>query len=152
MAISLEISQPSVTKISLKIVFLRFYWNIPEANQLMPSSDTNYAICGCMYGARFLRTILSLFLVVCSSYSCRAAVFWKEQWAVVADIISPKCISDLVIQEYWHTFQGPVCRVSSWGRSICRTGSNVPPLKSLFSYQPHLPVGYSNATHISVGY
>ena len=33
-AISLEISQPSVTKISLKIFFLRFYWNLPEANEL----------------------------------------------------------------------------------------------------------------------
>ena len=28
-AISLEISQPSVTKISLKIIFLRIYWNLP---------------------------------------------------------------------------------------------------------------------------
>ena len=34
MAISLEISQPSVTKISLKIIFLRTYWNSPGANEL----------------------------------------------------------------------------------------------------------------------
>ena len=33
-AISLEISQPSVTKISLKIIFLRFYWNLPGTNEL----------------------------------------------------------------------------------------------------------------------
>ena len=33
-AISLVISQPSVTKISLKIIFLRFYWNLPRANKL----------------------------------------------------------------------------------------------------------------------
>ena len=33
-AISLEISQPSITKISLKIIFLRFYWNLPGANEL----------------------------------------------------------------------------------------------------------------------
>ena len=33
-AISLEISQPSVTKISVKIIFLRFYWNLPGANEL----------------------------------------------------------------------------------------------------------------------
>ena len=33
--ISHKISQPSVTKISLKIVFLRFYWNLPGANELM---------------------------------------------------------------------------------------------------------------------
>ena len=33
-AISLEISQPSVTKISLEIIFPRFYWNLPEANEL----------------------------------------------------------------------------------------------------------------------
>ena len=33
-AISLEISQPSVTKISLKIVFIRFNWNLPGANEL----------------------------------------------------------------------------------------------------------------------
>ena len=34
MTISLEISQPSVTKISLKIIFLKFYWNLPGANEL----------------------------------------------------------------------------------------------------------------------
>ena len=34
MAISLEISQPSVTKISLKSIFLRIYWNLPGANEL----------------------------------------------------------------------------------------------------------------------
>ena len=34
MAISFEISQPSVTKISLKIIFLRVYWNFPGANEL----------------------------------------------------------------------------------------------------------------------
>ena len=34
-AISFEISQPSVTKISLKIYFLRFYWNLPGANELI---------------------------------------------------------------------------------------------------------------------
>ena len=33
-AISLEISQPSIIKISLKIIFLRFYWNLPGANEL----------------------------------------------------------------------------------------------------------------------
>ena len=33
-AILLEISQPSVTKISYKIVFLRFYLNLPGANEL----------------------------------------------------------------------------------------------------------------------
>ena len=33
-AILLEISQQSVTKISLKIIFLRFYWNLPGANEL----------------------------------------------------------------------------------------------------------------------
>ena len=33
-AISLEISQPSVTKISMKIIFPRFYWNLPGANEL----------------------------------------------------------------------------------------------------------------------
>ena len=33
-AISLEISQPSVTKISLKSISLRFYWNLPWANEL----------------------------------------------------------------------------------------------------------------------
>ena len=33
-AISLEISLPSVTKISLKIIFLIFYWNLPGANEL----------------------------------------------------------------------------------------------------------------------
>ena len=34
MTISLEISQPSVTKISLKIIFLKCYWNLPGANEL----------------------------------------------------------------------------------------------------------------------
>ena len=34
-AISFEISEPSVTKISLKIIFLRFYWNLPGANELI---------------------------------------------------------------------------------------------------------------------
>ena len=34
MAISFEISQPSVTKISLKIIFLRFHWNLPGASEL----------------------------------------------------------------------------------------------------------------------
>ena len=34
MAISFEISQPSVTKISLKIIFLRVYWNFPGTNEL----------------------------------------------------------------------------------------------------------------------
>ena len=38
-AISLEISQPSVTKISFKIIFLRFYWNLPGANELMETGD-----------------------------------------------------------------------------------------------------------------
>ena len=33
-AISLEISQPSDTKINLKIIFLIFYWNLPGANEL----------------------------------------------------------------------------------------------------------------------
>ena len=37
-AISLEISQPSVTKISLKIIFLRFYWNLPGTNELSVNS------------------------------------------------------------------------------------------------------------------
>ena len=36
-AISLEMSQPSVTKISVKIIFLRFYWNLPGANELNDS-------------------------------------------------------------------------------------------------------------------
>ena len=34
-AISLEISQPSVTKISLKVIFLRFYWSLTGANELI---------------------------------------------------------------------------------------------------------------------
>ena len=34
-AISLEISQPSVIKINLKNIFLRFYWNLPEADELI---------------------------------------------------------------------------------------------------------------------
>ena len=34
-AISLETSQPTVTEISLKIIFLRFYWNSPGTNKLM---------------------------------------------------------------------------------------------------------------------
>ena len=33
-AISLEISHPLVTKISLNIIFLRSYWNLPGANEL----------------------------------------------------------------------------------------------------------------------
>ena len=33
-AILIEISQPSATKMSLKIIFLRFYWNLPGANEL----------------------------------------------------------------------------------------------------------------------
>ena len=33
-AISIEISQPTVTKISLKIIFLRFYWNLPRDSEL----------------------------------------------------------------------------------------------------------------------
>ena len=33
-AISPDMSQPSVTKISLNIIFLRFYWNLPGANEL----------------------------------------------------------------------------------------------------------------------
>ena len=33
-AISLETSQPSFTKICLKIISLRFYWNFPGANEL----------------------------------------------------------------------------------------------------------------------
>ena len=33
-AISLEISQPSVNKISLKIIFLKIYSNLPGANEL----------------------------------------------------------------------------------------------------------------------
>ena len=37
MAISLETSQPSVTKISLKIIFLRFYWNPPGFSELTMS-------------------------------------------------------------------------------------------------------------------
>ena len=37
-AISLEISQPSVTKINLKIIFLRFYRNLPGANELTTMS------------------------------------------------------------------------------------------------------------------
>ena len=32
--ISLVMSRPSVIKISLKIIFLRFYWNHPGANEL----------------------------------------------------------------------------------------------------------------------
>ena len=40
-AISLELSQPSITKISLKFIFLRFYWNIPAANELK-SVDSLY--------------------------------------------------------------------------------------------------------------
>ena len=45
--ISLEISQPSVTKISLKIIFLRFYWNLPGTNELthlQPNKNT-WALC-----------------------------------------------------------------------------------------------------------
>ena len=37
MAISLEISQPSVTKISLKDIILIVYWNLPGANELTPT-------------------------------------------------------------------------------------------------------------------
>ena len=33
-AISLEISQPSVTRICLNIIFLRFYWNLPGVHEL----------------------------------------------------------------------------------------------------------------------
>ena len=40
-AILLEISQPSVTKISLKIIFLRFHWNLPGANEL----TQNFCTC-----------------------------------------------------------------------------------------------------------
>ena len=33
-AVSLKKSQPSVTKISMKIIFVRFYWNLLGANEL----------------------------------------------------------------------------------------------------------------------
>ena len=33
-AISQEMSQPSITKISLKITFLKLLWNLPGANEL----------------------------------------------------------------------------------------------------------------------
>ena len=38
-AISLEILQPSVTKISFKIIFQTFYWNLPGANELRGRMD-----------------------------------------------------------------------------------------------------------------
>ena len=41
-AISLEISQPSVTKISLKSIFLRIYWNLPGANELNNRGERIY--------------------------------------------------------------------------------------------------------------
>ena len=47
-AISLEISQPSVTNISLKIIFLRFYWNLPGANELICCRPSRYAT-GCKF-------------------------------------------------------------------------------------------------------
>ena len=40
-AISLEISQPSASKISLKIIFLGFYWNFPGVNEL------TFYVCHC---------------------------------------------------------------------------------------------------------
>ena len=36
----LEISQPLVSKISLKIIFVRFYWNLPGANELTKDNIT----------------------------------------------------------------------------------------------------------------
>ena len=46
-AISLEISQPSVTKIRLKVIFLRSYWNPPGANELNDTPKLSY---GCDVG------------------------------------------------------------------------------------------------------
>ena len=45
-------SQPSVTKIRLKIILLRFYWNLPGANELSPrynhnKPNHNQTMCTC---------------------------------------------------------------------------------------------------------
>ena len=43
--ISFEISQPSVTKIGFKIIFLRFYWNVPGANELRVNNGSHWWPC-----------------------------------------------------------------------------------------------------------
>ena len=44
MAISQEMPQPSITKIRLKITYLKFYWNSPGANELMGCPQNNHMI------------------------------------------------------------------------------------------------------------
>ena len=45
-AISQEMSQPSVTKIRLKITYIKFYWNSPGANEL---TESGLGIWQCIY-------------------------------------------------------------------------------------------------------
>ena len=60
--ISLEISQPSVTKISLKIIFLRFYWNLPGANEL--NSITHSLTHGGQFHGNLLKISIDMSLEI----------------------------------------------------------------------------------------
>ena len=48
-AISLDTSQPSVTKISLQLIFLRFYWNLPGDNELNIPVKISLSSCQCCW-------------------------------------------------------------------------------------------------------
>ena len=58
-------SQPSVTKIWLKIIFLRFYWNLPGANELSPrynhnKPNHNQTMCTCYGMYHYSDVIMSM--------------------------------------------------------------------------------------------
>ena len=78
-AISLEILQPSVTKIPLKIIFLRFYWNLPGANQLIcnNSFQSSWLVAG----------LLSKKSHVGSKINC----CWKTSYASICLVLVSCC-------------------------------------------------------------
>ena len=60
---ALDISQPSVTKINLKIIFIRLYWNLPGANELSLPGVAAVHIVG------IIVQIFTLFIfIVCDNF------------------------------------------------------------------------------------
>ena len=82
-AILLEISQPSVTKISLKIIFLRFYWNLPGANELKPTHK----------GLTFSCHVRFSMWLLCFPYGCLNNVLLEKYGIRYPGAIFEPCLS-----------------------------------------------------------
>ena len=97
-AISLQISQPSVTKISLEMIFLGIYWNLPGVNELMCLQmfyhlavlclGTHIPDCKCWHDLFSFQLDKQLLLLKQFSHSIMLKGVIREIWIYFCTLIS----------------------------------------------------------------